>query len=181
MSVSLEDVFINLTGSFLIGLVLTLATRAGLAAPWRLLLVTGFFGRMKPVRSMIVGCVAIGASMAINLVPIVAAGGVRAIVASERQRDYAEAARAAGAGHARVLFRHLLPAAAGHVGIQATLLLSDLGRVLMEPAVTRQDLLNALDLCLEARQSQPRRATRLKRVEEELRQRIASSDGAALN
>ncbi len=51
------------------------------------------------------------------------ARGVRGIIASERQRDYAEAARAAGAGHARILFRHLLPATAGHVGVQATLLL----------------------------------------------------------
>jgi len=51
------------------------------------------------------------------------ARGVRGIVASERRREYAEAARAAGAGHARILFRHLLPASLGHLGIQATLLL----------------------------------------------------------
>jgi peptide/nickel transport system permease protein len=51
------------------------------------------------------------------------ARGVRGIVASERRREYAEAARAAGAGHARILVRHLLPATAGHLGIQATLLL----------------------------------------------------------
>ncbi len=51
------------------------------------------------------------------------ARGVRGIVAVERDRDYAEAARAAGAGHMRVLFREILPATAGHVGIQATLLL----------------------------------------------------------
>jgi dipeptide/tripeptide permease len=41
------------------------------------LLVTGFFGKMKPVRSMIVGCVVIGASMALNLVPLFLAGGIR--------------------------------------------------------------------------------------------------------
>jgi peptide/nickel transport system permease protein len=51
------------------------------------------------------------------------ARGVRGIVAVERHRDYAEAARAAGAGRARILFRHLLPATLGHLGIQATLLL----------------------------------------------------------
>ncbi len=51
------------------------------------------------------------------------ARGVRAIVAVERNRDYAEAARAAGAGHARVLFLQILPATAGQLGIQATLLL----------------------------------------------------------
>ncbi len=51
------------------------------------------------------------------------ARGVRGIVAVERHREYAEAARAAGAGHGRILFRSLLPATAGHLGIQATLLL----------------------------------------------------------
>ena len=45
------------------------------------LLVTGFFGKMKPIRSMIVGCVVIGASMAINLVPLFMAGGPRAMAA----------------------------------------------------------------------------------------------------
>ena len=38
------------------------------------------------------------------------ARGVRAIVVTERRRDYAEAARAVGAGPFR-LARHLLPAA----------------------------------------------------------------------
>ena len=51
------------------------------------------------------------------------ARGVRGIVAAERHREYAEAARAAGAGHARILFRCLLPATTGHLGIQATILL----------------------------------------------------------
>ena len=41
------------------------------------LLVTGLFGRMKPVRSMIVGCVIIGLSMALNLVPLLTSGGLR--------------------------------------------------------------------------------------------------------
>ena len=45
------------------------------------LLVTGLFGKMKPVRSMIVGCVVIGASMAINLVPLFASGGIRSAAA----------------------------------------------------------------------------------------------------
>jgi peptide/nickel transport system permease protein len=53
--------------------------------------------------------------------PIVARG-VRAIVLTERGREYAEAARAAGAGPGRLLIRHLLPAAAGYVATQATLL-----------------------------------------------------------
>jgi len=49
--------------------------------------------------------------------------GVRAIVAAERQRDYATAAVALGAGHARVLLRHLLPATSGYLVTQALLLL----------------------------------------------------------
>ncbi len=51
------------------------------------------------------------------------ARGVRGIVAVERNREYADAARAAGAGPLRILFRHMLPATLGHVAVQATLLL----------------------------------------------------------
>jgi peptide/nickel transport system permease protein len=54
--------------------------------------------------------------------PIVARG-VRAIVLAERERDYVVAARAAGAGPARLLIHHLLPAANGYVVTQASLLL----------------------------------------------------------
>jgi len=54
--------------------------------------------------------------------PIVARG-VRAIVLGERERDYAVAARAAGASPLRLLARHLLPASSGYLQTQATLLL----------------------------------------------------------
>jgi len=50
------------------------------------------------------------------------ARGVRAIVRSERRRDYAVAAEALGASRARVLLRHLLPAAGGYIAVQLTLL-----------------------------------------------------------
>jgi peptide/nickel transport system permease protein len=53
--------------------------------------------------------------------PIVARG-VRAIIASERQREYVLAARAAGAGPIRIL-RHLLPAARGYITMQGGLLI----------------------------------------------------------
>ncbi len=53
--------------------------------------------------------------------PIVARG-VRAIVLVEREREYAVAAHAAGASDGRVLFRHLLPASAGFLQTQASLL-----------------------------------------------------------
>ena len=51
-----------------------------------------------------------------------AARGVRAIVATERARDYAEAARAAGASHWR-LARQLLPAAWGFLTVEIVLLI----------------------------------------------------------
>lgn len=51
-----------------------------------------------------------------------AARGVRAIVASERTRDYAEAARASGAGPWR-LARQLVPAARGFLATEVLLLL----------------------------------------------------------
>jgi peptide/nickel transport system permease protein len=51
------------------------------------------------------------------------ARGVRAVVAAERGKEYAEAARAIGAPSLRILLRHLLPAAKGYLAVQATLLL----------------------------------------------------------
>lgn len=51
-----------------------------------------------------------------------AARGVRAIVAGEKRKEYAEAARAMGAGPWRILLRHLLPAARGFLAVQLTLL-----------------------------------------------------------
>lgn len=52
----------------------------------------------------------------------VVARGVRAIVLAERERDYVVAARACGARPTHVLATHLLPAALGFAGTQATLL-----------------------------------------------------------
>lgn len=51
------------------------------------------------------------------------ARGVRAVVAAERHKEYAEAARALGAGPLRILLQHLLPAARGFLAVQITLLL----------------------------------------------------------
>jgi peptide/nickel transport system permease protein len=50
------------------------------------------------------------------------ARGVRAIVRAEKQLDYASAASSLGASHARLLFRHLLPATRGFLGVELTLL-----------------------------------------------------------
>jgi peptide/nickel transport system permease protein len=51
------------------------------------------------------------------------ARAVRAVVATERTRDYTAAAVSLGAGATRVLFGHLLPACRGVLGTQAILLL----------------------------------------------------------
>jgi peptide/nickel transport system permease protein len=51
------------------------------------------------------------------------ARGVRAIVRTERRLDYAAAAEALGAGPARLLLRHLLPAARGFLAVEMTMLL----------------------------------------------------------
>lgn len=51
------------------------------------------------------------------------ARGVRGIVAAERARDYVVAARSLGAGHGRVLFRHLLPACRPFLAMQAVVLI----------------------------------------------------------
>ena len=51
------------------------------------------------------------------------AKGVRAIVSAERDREYVQAARSLGAGPGRILLHHLVPACAGHLVVQATLLL----------------------------------------------------------
>lgn len=49
--------------------------------------------------------------------------GVRAIVRTERSLDYAVAASSLGATDARLLFRHLLPAARGFIAVQLTMLI----------------------------------------------------------
>ena len=51
------------------------------------------------------------------------AKGVRAIVAVERSREYVQAALSLGASPLRILTIHLIPACAGHLLVQATLLL----------------------------------------------------------
>jgi peptide/nickel transport system permease protein len=51
-----------------------------------------------------------------------AARGVRAVIAVEKHREYAESARSAGASGLRILLHHLLPAAGGILAVQASLL-----------------------------------------------------------
>jgi peptide/nickel transport system permease protein len=61
------------------------------------------------------------AVMAIATWPL-PARGVRAIVAVERRKPYAEAAYALGASPLRILLRHVLPSTTGHLAAQALLL-----------------------------------------------------------
>ena len=81
---------------------------------------------LRAVMPLVLAPVAVFALMA-GLLAVVGspwvARGVRAIVAAERQRGYAAAAVSLGAGHGRLLFRHLLPATTGFLLVQATLLL----------------------------------------------------------
>jgi len=51
-----------------------------------------------------------------------AARGVRGIFLAERAQEYAEAAKAAGAGPLRLIAQHLLPASLGFLVVQATVL-----------------------------------------------------------
>ena len=88
------------------------------------------------------------------------ARGVRAIVSAERSQTYAESAYAVGASPLRILLRHLLPAARGHLAMQAFLLfpafilaeatLSYLGLGFAEPAaswgVMLRDAANVSDI-----------------------------------
>jgi peptide/nickel transport system permease protein len=48
--------------------------------------------------------------------------GVRGIVRTERRLEYAIAAVSLGAGHSRLLWRHLMPAARGFLAVQITML-----------------------------------------------------------
>jgi len=52
---------------------------------------------------------------------VIMARVVRGVVLSLREQEFIEAARAMGAGTARIVFRHLLPNAAGVIIVQATL------------------------------------------------------------
>ncbi len=116
--------------------------------------------------------------------------GLRAVVAYGRATRAAKAGRAnealQAATEALALARTIPSQSSSHgiaaaVVVQSTILLHDLGRMLTEPAVTKPDLLFALELCLGAGRTNPRKAARLKVLAEELRERIVSEDSAPVN
>lgn len=59
---------------------------------------------------------------------------VRAEFLSLREKEFVEAARAAGAGDARIIFRHILPNAAGSIIVSATLTMAT--AILLETTLT---------------------------------------------
>ncbi len=59
---------------------------------------------------------------------------VRSIILSSKEREYVLAARSAGASHARIMFRHLLPGAMSHIIVIATLAIP--GMILAETALS---------------------------------------------
>jgi peptide/nickel transport system permease protein len=65
--------------------------------------------------------VLLGAIFAVVGAPFISRG-VRAIVRGEKRRDYSAAAVSLGAGHVRLLARHLLPAARGFIVVEITML-----------------------------------------------------------
>lgn len=92
---------------------------------------------LRAALPLVLGPAAIFWSMVAVLVLVgwpVVARPVRAIVAVERTREYAEAARAAGASRVRLLQRHLLPATTGQLAVQATLLIP--GYILAEATLS---------------------------------------------
>jgi hypothetical protein len=116
--------------------------------------------------------------------------GLRAVAAYGRATKAAKAGQpgeALESATEALALAHTIPTgSASHrmataVVIQSTILLHDLGRMLSEPAVTKRDLLHALDLCLEASRGDSKKTSRVKELADELRQRIASSDSAAVN
>ena len=133
---SLGVAFIAALGALLIGAVVgALAGYAGGAIDETLMRVADFVLvlpaiylvlALRAVMPLVLPAVAVFALMA-GLLALVGwpwvARGVRAIVAAERQRDYAAAAISLGAGPGRLMFRHLLPATTGFLVVQATLLL----------------------------------------------------------
>ena len=59
---------------------------------------------------------------------------VRGVALSLREREFVEAARAVGAGNARIIFRHILPNALGPVIVNGTLVVA--GAILAETALS---------------------------------------------
>src|SRR5699024_1099663 len=100
---------IDATAMRLVDLTLTLPTIA----------IAAFLGSVVPAGgvSWVLLALVLGALMWTPLARL-----VRGVILSLRESGYVDAARVMGAGHLRIMFRHLVPNAADHIIIAATLM-----------------------------------------------------------
>jgi ABC-type dipeptide/oligopeptide/nickel transport system permease subunit len=90
-----------------------------------LLVLSAYLGEGKPLR---VGLI-LGLLFWVGLARI-----VRGVFLSLREKEFVEAARAAGAGDARIMFRHMLPSTVGPIVVTMTLLVAT--AILVEAALS---------------------------------------------
>ncbi len=90
-----------------------------------LLVLSAYLGQGKPLR--------VGIILAL-LIWVQLARIVRGVFLSLREKEFVEAARAAGAGDLRIMFRHMLPSTVGPVVVTMTLLVA--AAILIEAALS---------------------------------------------
>jgi peptide/nickel transport system permease protein len=90
-----------------------------------LLVLSAYLGEGKPLR--------VGIILAL-LIWVGLARIVRGVFLSLREKEFVEAARAAGAGDMRIMFRHMLPSTVGPVVVTMTLLVAT--AILIEAALS---------------------------------------------
>jgi ABC-type dipeptide/oligopeptide/nickel transport system permease subunit len=90
-----------------------------------LLVLSAYLGQGKPLRvAIILACL-----LWVGLARI-----VRGVFLSLREKEFVEAARAAGAGDLRIMFRHMLPSSVGPIVVTMTLLVAT--AILLEAALS---------------------------------------------
>jgi peptide/nickel transport system permease protein len=90
-----------------------------------LLVLSAYLGQGKPLR--------VGMILAI-LLWVTLARIVRGVFLSLREKEFVEAAKAAGAGDLRIMFRHMLPSTVGPIAVTMTLLVA--AAILLEAALS---------------------------------------------
>jgi peptide/nickel transport system permease protein len=90
-----------------------------------LLVLSAYLGEGKPIRVGIILALLIWVSLARI---------VRGVFLSLREKEFVEAARAAGAGDMRIMFRHMLPSTVGPIVVTMTLLVAT--AILLEAALS---------------------------------------------
>lgn len=90
-----------------------------------LLVLSAYLGEGKPLRVGII----LGLLVWVGLARV-----VRGVFLSLREKEFVEAARAAGAGDARIMFRHMLPSTVGPIVVTMTLLVAT--AILLEAALS---------------------------------------------